>query len=90
MENKISEKELADIQAIVKKEGEAREQFMSASIARKNAEVAIEEAFTTLTDLQGQMSKLQSGLQETYGNVNINITTGEYEEVAEEAEVVEE
>lgn len=90
MSNKITEQELADIQAIVQKEGEAREKFMSASIARKNAEVAIDETFTTLTELQSEMAELQGKLQEAYGEVNINISTGEYEEVVEEAEEVTE
>lgn len=86
MANKITEQELESIQEIVKKENEAREQFMTASIARKNAEVAIDEAFVTLTGLQAEMAELQGKLQEAYGEVNINISTGEYEEIVEEAE----
>ena len=36
------------------------------------------------------MATAQKALEETYGSISVDLSTGEYEEVVEEAETVEE
>ena len=47
-------------------------------------------ALHQLLQVQDDLQKLQVTLQDEYGKINVNIQDGTYEEVVEEAEVVEE
>ena len=46
-------------------------------------------ALHQLLQVQDELQKLQVTLQDEYGKINVNIQDGTYEEVVEEAEVVE-
>lgn len=46
-------------------------------------------ALHQLLQVQDDLQKLQVTLQDEYGKINVNIQDGTYEEVVEEAEVVE-
>ena len=42
-----------------------------------------------LNSMEEAMATAQKALEETYGSITVDLTTGEYEEIVEEAETVE-
>lgn len=53
-------------------------------------EIAKKSLMTEYDKAQLQLTEERNVLQDKYGNISIDITTGEYEEVVEEAEEVTE
>jgi hypothetical protein len=80
---KLSEEELKSIQTAVSNLNQAKTILGDLSNQAYKAQlqvVAMEEA----------MASAQKSLEDTYGSISVDLTTGEYEEVVEEAETVEE
>lgn len=88
--NKITAEELEAVQGKVTASRQAESDFFKASVeAERIAELrtaAFENMASTQEDLQAEMNKLK----EVYGDIVVNLETGEYEDAPEEAEVVEE
>tara|TARA_B100001093_G_scaffold188201_1_gene180734 strand:+ start:3497 stop:3772 length:276 start_codon:yes stop_codon:yes gene_type:complete len=83
-ENKITEKELKNLQELVAK-------LNSASSQLGNIEMQKHQLLHASQTLQSDMAEMQKSLEETYGKVSVNIQDGTYQEVSEDAkpEVVE-
>ena len=80
---KLSEEELKSIQTAVSNLNQAKTILGDLSNQAYKAQlqvVAMEEA----------MAAAQKSLEDTYGSISVDLSTGEYEEVVEEAETVEE
>lgn len=80
---KLSEEELKSIQTAVSNLNQAKTILGDLTNQAYKAQlqvVAMEEA----------MAESQKALEDTYGSISVDLTTGEYEEVVEEAETVEE
>lgn len=80
---KLSEEELKSIQTAVSNLNQAKTILGDLSNQAYKAQlqvVAMEEAMATA----------QKSLEDTYGSISVDLNTGEYEEVVEEAETVEE
>lgn len=80
---KLSEEELKSIQTAVSNLNQAKTILGDLSNQAYKAQlqvVAMEEA----------MAAAQKSLEDTYGSISVDLNTGEYEEVVEEAETVEE
>jgi hypothetical protein len=80
---KISEEQLKDLQGKI-----GVIQNLQSQIGGLEAQkhMALHQLLTTQEELQ----KIQVALEDEYGKININIQDGTYEEIVEEAEVVEE
>ena len=80
---KLSEEELKSIQTAVSNLNQAKTILGDLTNQAYKAQlqvVAMEEA----------MAESQKALEDTYGSISVDLSTGEYEEVVEEAETVEE
>jgi len=80
---KLTEEELKSIQTAVSNLNQAKTILGDLSNQAYKAQlqvVAMEEA----------MAAAQKELEDTYGSISVDLTTGEYEEVVEEAEEVKE
>lgn len=80
---KLKEEELKSIQTAVSNLNQAKTILGDLSNQAYKAQlqvVAMEEA----------MAAAQKSLEDTYGSISVDLNTGEYEEVVEEAETVEE
>ena len=80
---KLTEEELKSIQTAVSNLNQAKTILGDATNQAHKAQIqvnAMEEAMATS----------QKELENTYGSISVDLTTGEYEEVVEEAETVEE
>ncbi len=80
---KLKEEELKSIQTAVSNLNQAKTILGDLTNQAYKAQlqvVAMEEGMATA----------QKALEETYGSISVDLSTGEYEEVVEEAETVEE
>jgi len=80
---KLTEEELKSIQTAVSNLNQAKTILGDATNQAFKAQLqvnAMEEAMATS----------QKELEDTYGSISVDLSTGEYEEVVEEAETVEE
>jgi len=80
---KLTEEELKSIQTAVSNLNQAKTILGDAANQAHKAQIqvnAMEEAMATS----------QKELEDTYGSISVDLSTGEYEEVVEEAETVEE
>jgi len=80
---KLTEEELKSIQTAVSNLNQAKTILGDAANQAHKAQLqvnAMEEAMATS----------QKELENTYGSISVDLSTGEYEEVVEEAETVEE
>lgn len=78
----ISQEELTSLQQAVGKLNEAKIMFSDISSQAYQAQL---EIFKYNEMLNG----IQKGLETKYGNISVDINTGEYEAVVEEAEIQE-
>lgn len=79
----IEKEELNSLQDAIRKLNESKIIFSEISIQAHQAQL---EIFKNSEILSG----IQKGLETKYGNISVDINTGEYESVAEEAETVQE
>jgi len=81
-EKKITEEELKGLQELIQATNEAHSEIGRLEFAKSNVLKYLDGVMTKRTELT-------KGLEETYGEVSINITTGEITEVEKEEEAVE-
>jgi len=81
---KLTKKELEKLTTALSELRAAESQFANASKNLKRVEEAVDTAWTALQGFEGDLNALQSAMMEKYGNVNINIQTGEFVEPSEE------
>ena len=90
----IAADELKAVQELVTASRQAEATFFKMSVTLKETERAHEEAFNQMNQMAGELQGQMNDLKEVYGDIVVNLETGEYEDAPaqEEAsmEVVEE
>jgi hypothetical protein len=81
---KLTKKEHEKLTTALSDLRSAEGQFTNASKNLKRVEEAVDTAWTAIQGFEGDLNALQSSMMEKYGNVNINIQTGEFVEPSEE------
>lgn len=81
---KLTKKEHEKLTTALSDLRSAEGQFTNASKNLKRVEEAVDMAWTAIQGFEGDLNALQSSMMEKYGNVNINIQTGEFVEPSEE------
>jgi len=82
-ENKITQEQLEELQGYVGKLNNAATQIGNLELQKHQLQHAAGE-------VQSDLNKFQTKLEEKYGKVQINIQDGTYKPIEEEAEVVAE
>lgn len=80
---KLSEEELKSIQTAVSNLNQAKTILGDLSNQAYKAQLQV-------VSMEEAMAAAQKSLEDTYGSISVDLNTGEYEEVVEEAETVEE
>lgn len=80
----LTEKELESLKSVIEKEGQLKARFFEVSIALRNTQQAQNEVWAELLNSQNEIMDLKNAFSEKYGDVNINIATGEFVEALEE------
>jgi len=80
---KLTEEELKSIQTAVSKLNQAK--TILGDIANQAYKAQLQ-----VNQMEEAMASAQKELEDTYGSITVDLTTGEYEEVVEEAEEVKE
>jgi len=62
----------------------AESNFVAASKNRQRVEEAVAQSWTALQGFEGELTTLQAAMMEKYGDVNINVQTGEFVEPSTE------
>lgn len=92
--NKITAEELKAVQDLVTASRQAEANFFKMSVTLKETQRAHEEAFNQMNQMAGELQGQMNDLKEVYGDIVVNLESGEYEDApAQEAapmEVVEE
>lgn len=78
-ENKISQEELAKVQEIVKALREAESGFYKVSVQREELKQASTQLFNQMTTMNQELQSQMATLKEAYGDIVVNLETGEYE-----------
>lgn len=81
---KLTKKELETLQGALSEMRAAESNFVAASKNRQRVEESVNQAWTALQGFEGELSSLQSAMMDKYGDVNINIQTGEFVEPSAE------
>ena len=88
--NKITAEELKAVQDLVTASRQAEANFFKMSITLKETERAHEEAFNQMNQMAGELQGQMNDLKEVYGDIVVNLETGEYEDApAQEAPAME-
>lgn len=80
----LTEKELDNLKSVIEKEGQLKARFFEVSVALRNTQEAHNEVWAELLKSQNEIMELKNEFSEKYGDVNINISTGEFVEALEE------
>jgi len=91
MADKIKTEELEKVQGVVKQLREAEGNFYKISLQLEEMKQARAQVFTMIQKGNEELQSEMNALKEIYGDIVINLETGEYEEAATEevAEVTE-
>ena len=81
---KLTKKELETLQGALSEMRAAESNFVAASKNRQRVEEAVAQSWTALQGFEGELTSLQAAMMEKYGDVNINVQTGEFVEPSEE------
>tara|TARA_R110002072_G_scaffold104543_4_gene229125 strand:+ start:1795 stop:2061 length:267 start_codon:yes stop_codon:yes gene_type:complete len=83
---KLTKKELGSLQEALGNLRTADSNFTNASKNLRRVTQAADEAWDALAVMESDLNAMQSSMMEKYGDVNINVTTGEFvdPEVSEE------
>ena len=83
---KLTKKELGSLQEALDNLRTADSNFTNASKNLRRVMQATDEAWDALAVMESDLSAMQTSMMEKYGDVNINVTTGEFvdTEVSEE------
>jgi hypothetical protein len=88
--NKITAEELKAVQDLVTASRQAEANFFKMSITLKETQRAHEEAFNQMNQMAGELQGQMNDLKEVYGDIVVNLETGEYEDApAQEAPAME-
>lgn len=87
-ENKISQEELEKVQSIVSSLRENEQAFFKASVQQEELKQAAGQFFAQMQQLNQQIQAEMQTLKDVYGDIVINLETGEYQPAPTE-EVVE-
>jgi hypothetical protein len=80
---KLTEEELKSIQTAVSNLNQAKTILGDLSNQAYKAQLQV-------VSMEEAMAAAQKSLEDTYGSISVDLSTGEYEEVVEESETVEE
>lgn len=88
---KITAEELKAVQDLVTASRQAEANFFKMSVTLKETQRAHEEAFNQMNQMSGELQGQMNDLKEVYGDIVVNLETGEYEDapVQEEAPAME-
>ena len=78
--NKITAEELKAVQDLVTASRQAEANFFKMSITLKETQRAHEEAFNQMNQMAGELQGQMNDLKEAYGDIVVNLETGEYED----------
>ena len=81
---KLTKKELESLQGALAEMRTAEGNFVAASKNRQRVEEAVAQSWTALQSFEGELTSLQAAMMEKYGDVNINVQTGEFVEPSAE------
>tara|TARA_R110000782_G_scaffold177728_1_gene268671 strand:+ start:826 stop:1092 length:267 start_codon:yes stop_codon:yes gene_type:complete len=83
---KLTKKELGSLQEALGNLRTADSNFTNSSKNLRRVMQATDEAWDALHVMEGELNAMQTSMMEKYGDVNINVTTGEFvdPEVSEE------
>lgn len=84
--NKITAEELKAVQDLVTASRQAEANFFKMSITLKETERAHEEAFNQMNQMAGELQGQMNDLKEVYGDIVVNLETGEYEDAPAQEE----
>lgn len=88
--NKITAEELKAVQDLVTASRQAEANFFKMSITLKETQRAHEEAFNQMNQMAGELQGQMNDLKEVYGDIVVNLESGEYEDApAQEAPAME-
>lgn len=77
---KLTEKELEELKSVIEAEGQMKGRFFESSVAFENAKQGHESVWRELVAAQQKILELRDKFSKKYGDVNINIQTGEFVE----------
>ena len=84
--NKITAEELKAVQDLVTASRQAEANFFKMSITLKETQRAHEEAFNQMNQMAGELQGQMNDLKEVYGDIVVNLETGEFEEAPAQEE----
>ena len=84
MSKKLTKKEHESIKFALQSLQELEIAFTIASKKKADASIAFEESFKAMKQAEGTLSEQQAKLMKKYGNVNVNVSTGELLKADEE------
>lgn len=84
--NKITAEELKAVQDLVTASRQAEANFFKMSITLKETQRAHEEAFNQMNQMAGELQGQMNDLKEVYGDIVVNLESGEYEDAPAQEE----
>lgn len=84
MANKIEEKELESLQENQVKLNQVISNFGAISIQKINLEKSKENLLSELKKIEENQNDLKKDLEEKYGKISVDLTSGEYSEISDE------
>ena len=86
--SKLEEKELKSLQENQGKINQVVSNFGAISIQKINLEKSKESLLSELKKIEDEQNDLKKELEEKYGKISVNLESGEFEIIPEEAEIV--
>jgi len=85
--NKIQQEELEKVQGLVKTIRESESNFFKASAQLAEIQKVHADLFAAMQGANATLQEEMQGLKNTYGDIVINLETGEYEDAPKQEEV---
>mgnify|MGYP003675279249 FL=1 len=86
--SKLEEKELKSLQENQGKINQVVSNIGAISIQKINLEKSKESLLEELKKIEGEQIELKKELEDKYGKISVNLQSGEFEIIPEEAEIV--
>ena len=86
--SKLEEKELKSLQENQGKINQVVSNMGAISIQKINLENSKESLLEELKKIEGEQIELKKELEDKYGKISVNLQSGEFEIIPEEAEIV--
>ncbi len=86
--SKLEEKELKSLQENQGKINQVVSNMGAISIQKINLEKSKESLLSELKKIEDEQNDLKKELEEKYGKISVNLQSGEFEIIPEEAEIV--